>query len=151
MSLEQRNHLIVDLCQHLGVPNPDDIVGAGQLEVNGFLVAIDFYEQDEAAIYVHIGYGIVSAGRTLRIFRLLLEANLCIYAQDQAQLGLDAITGGIVLIVRVPLSDDLDGPWLGELLDHYAEHGRYWQNNILSSSDEMFDNLASGSYVWLRA
>lgn len=151
MSLEQRNHLIVELCQHLGVPNPDEIVEAGRLEVDGFTVSIDFYEQDDAAIYVHVHYGIVAAGRTLRIFRLLLEANLCIYAQDQAQLGLDSDTGGIVLIVRVPLTDDLDGAWLAELLDHYAEHGRYWQNNIFSSSDEMFDNLASGSYVWLRA
>jgi Tir chaperone protein (CesT) family len=151
MSLEQRNQLIVDLCQYLDVPNSAEIVEAGQLEVNGFSVAIDFYDQDSDAIYLNIEYGIVSAGRTLRIFRLLLEANLCIYAQDQAQLGLDADTGGIVLVVRVPLTDDLDGPWLGELLDHYAEHGRYWQNNILSSSDEMFDNLASGSYVWIRA
>jgi hypothetical protein len=151
MSLEYRDHLIVDLCKHLGVPNVDEIVEAGQLEVNGFNVAIDFFDQDDAAIYLHFKYGIVNAGKTLRIFKLLLEANLCIYAQDQAQLGLDANSGGIVLLVRVPLADDLDGPWLAELLDHYAEHGRYWQNNILSSSDEMFDNLASGSYVWLRA
>ena len=121
------------------------------MEVNGFDVAIDFFEPDPAAIYLNFEYGIVNSGRTLRIFRLLLEANLMIYAQDQAQLGLDSDTGGIVLIVRVPLTDEVDGPWLGELLDHYAEHGRYWRESIMLSSDEMFDNLASGSYVWIRA
>jgi hypothetical protein len=151
MSAEHRDRLIVDLCRHLGVPNIQDIVEAGHLEVDGFVVSIDYFDEDDAAIYLQFAYGIVSAGRTLRIFRLLLEANLCIYAHDQAQLGIDADTGGIVLLVRVPLEDDLDGPWLAETLNHYVEHGRYWQKNILTASDEMFDNLASGSYVWLRA
>jgi len=151
MSLERRNALIVELCQVLDIPDADGIVEAGVLQANGFDVAIDFFEEDADAIYLNFEYGIVSSGRTLRIFRLLLEANLMIYAQDQAQLGLDPDTGGIVLLLRVPLTEDVDGVYLGELLDHYAEHGRYWQNNILQSSDEMFDNLASGAFLWIRA
>ena len=123
----------------------------GKLQAGGFDVAVDFFEQDPYAIYLNFEYGMVSAGRTLRILRLLLEANLTIYAQDQAQLGLDPDTGGIILLIRLPLTDEVDGQYLGELLDHYVEHGRYWQNNIIQSSDEMFDQIASGSYTWIRA
>ncbi|MCY0387053.1 CesT family type III secretion system chaperone [Robbsia sp. Bb-Pol-6] len=151
MSLERRNDLIAELCGVLDIPGVDAIVEAGKLQANGFDVAIDFFEEDPDAIYLNFEYGIVGSGRTLRIFRLLLESNLLIYAQDQAQLGLDPDTGGIILLLRVPLSDDVDGIYLGELLDHYAEHGRYWKNNILESSDEMFDNIASGAYTWIRA
>lgn len=151
MSLERRNELIAELCGVLDIPGVDAIVEAGTLQANGFDVAIDFFEEDPDAIYLNFEYGIVSSGRTLRIFRLLLESNLLIYAQDQAQLGLDPETGGIILLLRVPLTDDVDGVYLGELLDHYAEHGRYWRSNILESSDEMFDNLASGAYTWIRA
>ncbi|QET06508.1 MULTISPECIES: CesT family type III secretion system chaperone [Cupriavidus] len=150
MSLERRNELIVELCEELDIPDADGIVEAGLLNASGFDLAIDFFEEDPQAIYLNFEYGIISSGRTLRIFRLLLEANLTIYAQDQAQLGLDPDTGGIVLLLRVPLGDDVDGAYLGELVDHYVEHGRYWQNNIVGSSDEMFENLASGDYMWIR-
>ncbi|WP_347556973.1 CesT family type III secretion system chaperone [Robbsia sp. KACC 23696] len=151
MSLERRNKLIVELCEELDIPGADAIVEAGFLEASGFDLAIDYLEEDPDAIYLNFEYGIVSSGRTLRIFRLLLESNLLIYAQDQAQLGLDPSTGGIILLLRVPLTADVDGLYLAELVAHYVEHGRYWRKNILESSDEMFDNLASGAFVWIRA
>ncbi|MGF6851275.1 hypothetical protein OKW29_000161 [Paraburkholderia sp. CI3] len=71
------------------------------------------------------------------------------YAQDPAQLGFDADNGGIVLIVRIPFDDDVNGEWLADLLAHYAEHGRYWQKNILESTDGMFDGIATGQYMWI--
>ncbi|EDT42847.1 conserved hypothetical protein [Burkholderia ambifaria MEX-5] len=81
----------------------------------------------------------------------MLEANLIIYAQDQAQLGIDIDTGGIVLIVRVPMTPDLNGMVLANLLSHYAEHGRYWRQNVIESSDEMFKGIMTGDHLWLRA
>jgi hypothetical protein len=151
MSLERRNELIVELCGVLDIPGADAIVEAGMLEASGFDVAVDYLDEDPDAIYLNFEYGIVSSGRTLRIFRLLLESNLLIYAQDQAQLGLDPSTGGVILLLRVPLTADVDGLYLGELIAHYVEHGRYWRKNILESSDDMFDNIASGAFVWIRA
>lgn len=74
-----------------------------------------------------------------------------IYAQDQAQLGIDTDTGGIVLIVRLPLEHDVDGQVVADLLSHYAEHGRYWRSNIIESTDEMFEGIVAGDYFWLRA
>ena len=103
------------------------------------------------ALYLHFNYGTISSGRTLKAFRLLLEANLMIYAQDQAQLGMDAETGGIVMIVRVEFGDDVGGDWLCELLAHYAEHGRYWRDNIFQMNDDMFEQVANGSYLWIKA
>lgn len=151
MSLERRNQLIRELCDLRGIGNADLVVERGVIAIDDFDVAIDFYKEDPAAIYVNFQFGIVSGGRTLRVFRLLLEANLSVYAQDQAQLGVEANTGGVVLIVRAVLEANTDGQWLVELIEHYVEHGRYWRENILLSDDEMFRHLANGDYIWIRA
>ncbi|MCO5414805.1 MULTISPECIES: molecular chaperone Tir [Ralstonia] len=151
MSIERRDSLIRDMCMHLQIPDADAIIAAGRLTVEGFEVIIDAVEEDIDAFYLNFDYGIVTGGRTLRVFRLMLEANVTIYAQDHAQLGLDGDTGGIILIVRVAYDPDIDGEQLAELLGHYAEHGRYWRDNILQTTDDMFENLSNGTYVWIRA
>lgn len=151
MSYERFQSLVRELCQVCGLPDAESVLARGTIEIEGFDVRLANFENDPGAIYLNFEYGIVTAGRTLRIFRLLLEANLSIYAQDQAQLGLNSETGIIVLIVRVPMSDSIDGTWLAETLTHYVEHGRYWQNNILESTDEMFAGICAGDYFWIRA
>ena len=45
----------------------------------------------------------------------MLEANLLVYAQDQAQLGLDSDYGNVVLLVRVPFADAPTGETLADL------------------------------------
>lgn len=151
MSAQKYAYLIEALCQTVGLPDVDHVLQMHSIEVEGFDVRLDHFEEDEHAIYLNFDFGTVTAGRTLTVFRLMLEANLLIYAQDQAQLGLDADTGGIVLVVRVEMTSDIDGEVLADLLSHYAEHGRYWQNNIVESTDEMFNGIAMGAFVWLRA
>lgn len=151
MSLERRDQLIRELCELRGIGDAEHVISQGVVCIDDFDIAIDYFDEDAAAIYVNFQFGVVSGGRTLRVFRLLLEANLSVYAQDQAQLGIEAETGGIVLVVRGILADDTDGQWLVELIEHYVEHGRYWRDNILLSDDEMFRHLSDGSYVWIRA
>ncbi|WP_322027439.1 CesT family type III secretion system chaperone [Burkholderia sp. BCC1977] len=157
MSSERFDAAIADLCDALALPDVDRVLKHRRIEIDGFDVALhagrdhEDGDADDDALYLHMQYGIVTAGRTLTVFRLMLEANLSIYAQDQAQLGLDDATGGIVMIVRVPLDDQVTGDWLVDLLDHYVEHGRYWKNNIFASTDEMFDAIATGAYLWIRA
>ncbi len=151
MSLERRNQLIRELCELRGIGDAQYVIQTGLVSIDDFDIAIDFFEEDAAAIYVNFQFGVVSGGRTLRVFRLLLEANLSVYAQDQAQLGVEAETGGVVLVVRAVLEADTDGQWLVELIEHYVEHGRYWRENILLSDDEMFRHLSDGDYVWIRA
>ncbi|HEV3104143.1 MAG TPA: molecular chaperone Tir [Trinickia sp.] len=151
MSRERFEALIHEICGVVGLPDAQYVVETQTLEIEGFDVRLDHHETDPDAVYVCFHYGTVTAGRTLVVFRLLLEANLLIYAQDQAQMCLNSDTGGIVLLVRVPLGPDIDGEYVAELFTHYAEHGRYWQTNILESPDAMFEGIASGNYLWLRA
>ncbi|MBW0447168.1 molecular chaperone Tir [bacterium M00.F.Ca.ET.228.01.1.1] len=151
MSIERRDELIREICALRDIPAPDAVLQRGVLEIDGFDAAIDHFEEDQDALYVTFQFGIVTAGRTLRVFRLLLEANLAVYAQDQAQLGLETDTGGIVLIARVALGDGITGQWMLELIEHYVEHGRYWRDNIFVARDDLFENLARGDYVWIRA
>lgn len=151
MSSERYGELIRELCMAVGLADAEHVLQTRSIEVEGFDVRLEYFENDLEAIYLNFHYGTVTAGRTLTVFRLMLEANLLIYAQDQAQLGLDTDTGGIVLILRVPMTPDVDGEMLADLLAHYAEHGHYWRQNIIESTDEMFEGIASGEFIWLRA
>ena len=90
MSLERRNELIRELCKLRGIGDAEHVVKTGVVNIDDFDIAIDFFQEDAAAIYVNFQFGVVSGGRTLRVFRLLLEATLSVYAQDQAQLGVEA-------------------------------------------------------------
>lgn len=151
MSFERYVDVVREACAVVGLPDAEQVLQTRTLEVETFDVRMDHFENDPLAMYVNFHYGTVTAGRTMTIFRLMLEANLLIYAQDQAQLGLDADTGGMVLILRLPLTPDVNGEVVADLFTHYAEHGRYWRQNVIESSDEMFEGIASGTYYWLKA
>jgi hypothetical protein len=143
--------LVRALCDALDIPDAEAILVRRELEYETFSVMLMHVTNDPGAMYVQFDYGVTTAGRTLSILRLMLESNVLVYAQDQAQLGLDPDTGSTQLIVRVPMTDDIDGPWLADTLKHYAEHGRYWRDHLLQSPDEMFEAISSGNYLWLRA
>jgi len=148
---QRYKELVRALCEVLDLPDADTVLGHRELEYETFSVLLMHVANDPGALYVQFDYGVTTAGRTLSILRLMLESNVLVYAQDQAQLGLDPDTGSTQLIVRVPMTDDIDGPWLADTLKHYAEHGRYWRDHLLQSPDEMFEAISSGDYLWLRA
>ncbi len=150
MSLERYQDLIHQLCAVVDLPDPQGALARGAIEVEGFEIMLGYYDNDPEAMYLNFNFGIVSSGRSLRVFRLMLEANMSIYAQDQAQLGLEADSGVVLLIVRVPMTPELDGAYLADTFNHYTEHGRYWRDNILVAEDEMFESLSYGDYTWLR-
>jgi hypothetical protein len=151
MSYERYRDLVVDLCRVVDLPSPDTVLERGAVEIDGFEILLSHLEADPDAMYLNFHFGIVTAGRTLRVFRLLLEANVQIYAQDQAQMGLNPDTGGVLLICRIPMTDDVDGSWLADTFNHYVEHGKYWRDSIVTATDEMFEGVCSGQYMWLRA
>jgi hypothetical protein len=151
MSYERFAGLVTELCAAVDLPDAQAVLERRTMEVEGFTVMLEHAEHDADAMYLQFDYGITTAGRTLRLFRLMLESNLLVYAQDQAQLGINPDTGGALLIVRVPMADDIDGNWLAETLVHYAEHGRYWRDQMGSGAEEAFEGIASGDYLWLRA
>nr|WP_297354584.1 CesT family type III secretion system chaperone [uncultured Caldimonas sp.] len=151
MSFDRYRELVTQMCGVVGIPDAEAVLARGAVEIEGYEVLISHFENDPEAMYLNFNFGIVTAGRTLRVFRLLLEANLQIYAQDQAQMGLNPDTGGVLLIVRVPMTDEIDGTWLADTFNHYIEHGQYWRDSIITATDEMFEGVCSGQYMWLRA
>ena len=82
MSLERRDELIREICALRDVPGADEVLARGVLDIDGFDVAVDHFEEDGDAVYVTFQYGVVTAGRTLRVFRLLLEARRRTLAQE---------------------------------------------------------------------
>lgn len=150
MSLERYCEIVREMCELVGLPDGDAVLSSGVIEVEDFEVGLAHYESDPDAMYINFHFGIASAGRTLSVYRLMLESNLTVYAQDQAQLGIDPEDGFAVLSVRANLNDNIDGNWLASTFSHYAEHGRYWRDNILNAPDDAYDGLCAGEYHWIK-
>lgn len=151
MSAERYQGLVQALCKEVGIADAQTAIDRGVIEVGGYEVLVTHMASDEQAMYLNFNFGIASAGRTLRLFHFMLQSNTTIYAQDQAQLGVNPDTGGLLLIVRVPMTDELDGPALAETLVHYSEHGRYWRDTMYSTADEMYDGMPHTHFIWMRA
>ena len=142
--------LLEAVAAEVGLADPSPVLQSRMIEVDGFECSFEISEADPEALYLLFDFGIATAGRTLRLFTAMLEANLTTYAQDQAQLGIDAETGNSILIVRIPGVNEIDVGWLVDTLVHYATHGRYWRDTIFRASDEMFEGISRGDYEWIR-
>src|SRR5687768_15388535 len=138
MSSYQRHaELVYALCEATNLPDPQQALERGSLEVDGFQMQLRYYDNDPEAMYLNVELGLVATIRQLRVYQLMLESNLTLYAQDQAQIGLDPETGMVLLCVRVPMTDEIDGRWMAETCAHYTEHGRYWRDNLSNAHDDM--------------
>lgn len=151
MSREKYEGLVRELCRLVDVANADVVLQRTALEVAGFELMLIHLPSDEGAMYMNFNFGITSAGRTQRLFHQMLTSNLSIYAQDQAQLGVQPDTGSVLLIVRIPMTDEVNGEYLADTLNHYSEHGRYWRQGIADVADEMYDGPPHTHFLWLRA
>lgn len=149
MSAERCGQLVMALCQAVGL-DAQAALERGAVEVDGFTIYTRYFETDPDAMYMNVDLGTVATSRVLRVYQLMLESNLTLYAQDQAQIGLDAETGIVLLCVRIPMTDEIDGAWMAETCAHYTEHGRYWRDNLSNASDDMFNGLCEGRYMWMK-
>ncbi|MDR7009904.1 CesT family type III secretion system chaperone [Paraburkholderia strydomiana] len=149
MDIDYYTPLIVDLCAKLDLPDANHVLETRSIQVEGFDVRLDHFD-DDTGLYILFEFGAVAPERMLGVYRLMLEANVLVYAQDQAQLGVDRDTGNSVLIARAELPE-LNGETLAEMLAHYAEHSRYWQQNFLRATDEQYQAVVSDASIWIRA
>jgi hypothetical protein len=150
MSAEKLSILLTDFCETVGL-YPPEIVRRLQVQVKGMEVVFRCAEGDADHFYFAYQFGAIAAGRTLKVFRLMLEANVLVYAKDDAVLGMDPDTGGVVLSIRGSFGGETTGRWLADTLAHFAEHANYWKKNILDCVDEMFNGISSGQFQWIRA
>jgi hypothetical protein len=145
------DQLLAAVAAEVGLNDSASVITARMIEVQGFECSFEITESDSDALYLLFNFGISTAGRTLRLFTAMLEANLTTYAQDQAQLGIDADSGAAFLIVRIAGAQTIDVGWLVETMAHYAAHGLYWRDSIFQASDEMFEGISRGDYEWILA
>lgn len=148
MADNRLQELLQDFCDTVGL-HPVEILRRRQVLVKGIDVVFAQPADDPDHFRVHFQFGAVAAGRSLKVFRLILEANVLVYAKEDAMMGMDPDTGGVVLMLRVAFG--VTGRWLADTLAHFAEHGLYWRNNILECPDPMLEGICSGFYVWIKA
>ncbi|RYX91570.1 MAG: molecular chaperone Tir [Comamonadaceae bacterium] len=150
MEADQLQALLTDFCDAVGLPDRVSVVAKRLVYVKGMDVSFETMEGDAGHFQMYFRFGAIAPGRALRVFRLMLEANLLVYAKDNAHFGMDPDTGESVLMLRAAFGPETNGQWLANTLAHYAEHGLYWRNNILDSPDEQFNGVASREYQWIR-
>jgi hypothetical protein len=151
MSSERYVELVYALCEAAKLADPEQALDDGCLDIAGFTVQLRYHENDPDAMYLNFDFGPIHTQRVLRVCRLMLEANMSLYAQDQAQFSMEPETGSMLLCVRVPMTDEIDGAWMAETCAHYTEHGKYWRDNLSDASDDMYNGLCDGNYMWIRA
>jgi hypothetical protein len=151
MSAERYAELVRALCETAKLGDPELAVESGCVEIDGHRLLLQYHENDGEAMYLCFDFGPVATARVHRVLRLMLEANMSLYAQDQAQFALDAETGAVLLSVRVPMTESIDGAWMAETCTHYTEHGKYWRDNLSNAGDDAFNGLCEGRYMWIRA
>src|SRR5438045_8577057 len=98
MSYERYTELVTSMCTVVGLPSPATVLERGAVEIEGVEIQLNHFENDPEAMYLNFHFGSVTAGRTLRVFRLLLEADMQIYEQDEAQMGVNTNTGADMLM-----------------------------------------------------
>lgn len=150
MSLERYCEVVREMCAVVGLPDVDVVLEDGTLEIEKFEVLLGHFETDPRAMYISFILGAIGAGRELTAYRLMLEANLTVYAQDPAQLGIDPETDAVTLTVRAALDDGLDGQWLADAFSHYAAHGRYWRDSVFTAADEATESRSADDYSWMK-
>ena len=149
--MEPLEYLLRDFCQCVGLPDAETVIARRMVQVRGMEVGFEVFDDEPDHFQIHFRFGSIAAGRALRIFSVMLEANLLVYAKDDAHFALDPDTAESLLLLRVAFCESSTGKWLADTLVHYAEHGQYWKNNILNCEDEQFNGVASGEYKWLKA
>lgn len=150
MTNSRLSEILRGFCAAVGIP-PTDVVRRRLVFVRGIEVIFSELGDDTDHYVAIFRFGTVFAGRSLRVFRLMLEANLLVYARGDAVMAMDPDTGGVVLSIRASYEITDAGQWLANTLAHFAEHALYWKTNILECPDEMFSGIASGESQWIRA
>ncbi|CAN5560374.1 CesT family type III secretion system chaperone [soil metagenome] len=150
MEADDLRDLLTDFCKTVGLPDALSVVARRMVYVKGMDVTFETLEGDAGHFQMYFRFGAIMAGRVLRVLRLMLEANLLVYAKDNGRFALDPDTGESVLMLRAAFGPQTNGQWLADTLAHYSEHGMYWRNNILDCPDEQFNGVASREYRWIR-
>ena len=65
MSFERYAEVVQEVCAVVGLPDAEHVLQTRTLEVEGFDVRMDHFENDPLEMYVNFHYGTVTAGRTL--------------------------------------------------------------------------------------
>jgi Tir chaperone protein (CesT) family len=150
MADDRLKTLLQDFCDTVGL-YPVEVLRRRQLVVKGIDVVFTELPEDEQHCYAAFQFGALAAGRSLKIFRLMLESNVLVYAKELAVMGMDTDSGGVVLTLRIAYGETTTGSWLADNLAYFAEHAIYWKKNIMDCADERFNGITSGTYTWIQA
>ena len=133
---EQYIALMKDLAAHLGVAgdffldSPCTIVGE-RLKIT--MEYDTSSTHDDLRLYSSLGT--LDERRELALCRLLLDANYLWDATEGGTIGVDSLTGDIILAYRLPL-DMLDGATLAELLESFEDTALTWSALIATIQEQ---------------
>lgn len=136
-----------DLCRHASRElRLDDAEAMGQeetFEIDGVSLEVTYHEFN-ASLLVLAELGRITAGEPADVYRQLLSLQLLTWQQPGIRFGYDDQRDAVMLMLGVPLRDDMTGPWLAQALRGMAAQVKQWRTTLLAG---MFawDEAAGGA------
>lgn len=129
-----------DLCRHASRElRLDNIESMGQeeaFEIDGVCVEVTHHESS-ASMLVLAELGRITAEDPAQVYRQLLALQLLTWHQPGIRFGYDEGRDAVVLMLGVPLREDMTGPWLAQALRGMAAQVKQWRATLLA-----------GMFVW---
>ncbi|MES2353253.1 MAG: CesT family type III secretion system chaperone [Pseudomonadota bacterium] len=137
MATEKYCTLIDQLCEQLGIENPESMYETCNLEISdvGFTLS-QGDEEDEDGLYVYCDLGSLTELPTAiyaQVVINVLEANLYMKGDNAPRFGFNSETGRVVMMHRLQLQElTIDG--LSELLTNLIDYVPQWRAETLGTS-----------------
>ena len=95
------------------------------------------HHESSASMLVLAELGRITAEDPAQVYRQLLSLQLLTWHQPGVRFGYDEGSDAVVLMLGVPLREDMTGPWLAQALRGMAAQVKQWRATLLA-----------GMFVW---
>lgn len=129
-----------DLCRHasreLRLENTDGMGQEETFEIDGVSLELTHHaSNDSLLVLAELGH--ITADEPAQVYRQLLALQLLTWHQPGIRFGYDEAGDAVVLMLGVPLREDMTGPWLAQALRGMAAQVKQWRATLLA-----------GMFVW---
>ncbi|WP_034302077.1 CesT family type III secretion system chaperone [Herbaspirillum sp. RV1423] len=147
MSKQLYEKLIHDLCEISQNKNPKSIIDGGPVSVNDVVFSIHpGTEMNEGTLLVYCDFGEIFKGREAEVSRMLLEANLLMYAANGPMYAISPLSGRVIYQHRYAI-DALTGKSLRDALVFVAAKAKEWRKTQLLDNPPVKANAAAANLI----
>lgn len=140
MSYEKYCDVIDQLCEKLGIEDPQTQYELCNMQIDGTGFSLTYTDQEPNDLVAICNFGEVPENQSAAILRRVLEMNMFLSNSKAPRLAINPDTGHVLMIAKIPL-EDLSLKFLIEQLGSYADLAEEWRTT------HYLDNTGQGSVI----